>query len=314
MESSGSDGRPRSDYAPSSIDHLTDAQLVHAIAQGRKTYRGRRIAFGDHNVSRVDETTVAKYSGCPEDYATQPSEALTLDLVFRRTTIPVPRVRRVVTEMNQGPLTWIVMDYIPGRQLSAVWPAMSVEERLRVVFTLRDYVRQLRGIRHPRAAVPGPLSSGDDALQCTSPVFGKVIEERGPFASYAELSAWFDHAQRVVARNLNAKKHPQPVSFDAVMGTSSLVLCHQDLNMRNVIVGDDGRLWLVDWAWAGFYPPWFEYLAMKEQSKNEEMVMERKEPFWDLMIPFICGTFYREEEWMHSSVHNALGYRFESTP
>ncbi|KAH9911868.1 uncharacterized protein B0H18DRAFT_1057612 [Fomitopsis serialis] len=65
--------------------------------------------------------------------------------------------------------------------------------------------------------------------------------------------------------------------------------------MRNIIVGDDGRLWLVDWAWAGFYPPWFEYLAMKVQTAHEERLMNRKEPFWTLMVPFICRPYYREE-------------------
>ncbi|TFY54447.1 hypothetical protein EVJ58_g8854 [Rhodofomes roseus] len=190
---------------------------------------------------------------------------------------------------------------------------MSVAERLRVVFTLRDYVRQLQAIRHPRAAVPGPVALGTDARHCVSPVFGQVIDVRGPFASYDKLSSWFDQAQRLVTRNTQqALQSPlHHISFKTLMGTSPLVLCHQDLHMRNIIVGDDGRLWLIDWEFAGFYPPWFEYLAMKEQSRNEERVMNREEPFWDLMIPFICGPHYREEAWMRCSINIALDYRFE---
>ncbi|KZT73660.1 hypothetical protein DAEQUDRAFT_721733 [Daedalea quercina L-15889] len=97
-----------------------------------------------------------------------------------------------------------------------------------------------------------------------------------------ELSSWFDDAQHVVIRNpkkpvrlKSQSSFLRSVTLQAIMGTSPLVPCHQDLNMRNIIVGDDGRLWLVGWAWSRFYPPWFEYLAMKEQAENEERVMGR---------------------------------------
>ena len=49
----------------------------------------------------------------------------------------------------------------------------------------------------------------------------------------------------------------------------ALVLTHQDIKPRNIIVGEDGRLWMIDWAWPGYYPPWFEYVAMKRQLENE---------------------------------------------
>lgn len=48
-----------------------------------------------------------------------------------------------------------------------------------------------------------------------------------------------------------------------------MVLTHNDLIMRNVIVGRDGKLWLVDWEWTGFYPPYFEQIAMMSTAENE---------------------------------------------
>lgn len=45
----------------------------------------------------------------------------------------------------------------------------------------------------------------------------------------------------------------------------------------------------------GFLPTWFEFLAMKAQSENGERAMQRREPFWDLMIPSVCSPHYREE-------------------
>lgn len=62
--------------------------------------------------------------------------------------------------------------------------------------------------------------------------------------------------------------------------------------MRNIIVGDDGRLWLIDWAWAGFYPPWFEFVAMRMQSQPS--LTNKSDPLWDLLIPFVCDPYYRK--------------------
>ncbi|KAH9830528.1 kinase-like domain-containing protein [Rhodofomes roseus] len=315
----GAGGRPKPDYAPSSIDHLTDEEVIHLV-NTRPEQESGQIAFGDDNIFRVAHDIVGKYA--QDQYRVgqhidEPSEALTLDLVFQHTTIPVPRVRRVIR--NGDSSNDILMDYIPGRQLSVVWPTMSVEEQLRIVFTLRGYVRQLQAIRHPRSAIPGPVAPGNEARISESPIWGNVIDQRGPFADYSAFCAWFDKAQEVAqsARQTipwlaeSSRQIRRDVPLNTLMGSTPLVLCHQDLNMRNILVGDDGRLWLIDWAWSGFYPPWFEYIAMKIQAEHEEQsVTNREEPFWDLMIPFICGPYYREERWLNS-VSLAFMYKFE---
>ena len=80
--------------------------------------------------------------------------------------------------------------------------------------------------------------------------------------------------------------------------SAPLVLTHQDLNMRNFIVGDDGRLWVIDWAWARFYPLWFEFVVMRRQSENEEILTGKKEAQWDAMIPFICDPYFKQKQWL----------------
>jgi thiamine kinase-like enzyme len=39
---------------------------------------------------------------------------------------------------------------------------------------------------------------------------------------------------------------------------SRLVMCHMDLHPRNVILDSQGNAWLIDWEYAGMYPPYFE--------------------------------------------------------
>ncbi len=246
-------------------------------------------------VVRLTSGTVAKPSQDMDEDTPDPSEANALDLVFSKTTIPVPRVRRVVK------YKWaflIVMDYIEGPTLAHVWPTLSTWRKCLVAFTLRRYMRQLRRLQAPPGVPPGPLAAQGPARICESPVFGSVQSDRGPFASYAELSAFFNYRHR---RALDEywRNVPQddPARKDLFDDSKPLVLTHQDLNLRNIVVGEGGRLWLIDWAWAGYYPPWFEYVTTQRQSETAR-VSGTDDEFWKVLIPFICGPYFRQERWL----------------
>ena len=114
--------------------------------------------------------TTTKASQDSDEDAADASEANALDLLFAETTIPVPRVCRIVKRQ------WdflIVMDYIPGPTLAHVWPTLSTWRKIRVAFTLRRYVCQLRRLKLEASAAtaPGPLSA-QGARICESPIFG----------------------------------------------------------------------------------------------------------------------------------------------
>ncbi|KAG5651209.1 hypothetical protein H0H81_009476 [Sphagnurus paluster] len=47
-----------------------------------------------------------------------------------------------------------------------------------------------------------------------------------------------------------------------------LVLTHNDLYPRNIILGDGGRVWMIDFGESEFYPPWFEYFSMVGVANN----------------------------------------------
>lgn len=129
-----------------------------------------------------------------------------------------------------------------------------------------------------------------------SPIFGQVQSHRSPFASYSELSAFFNERCKM---SLDANKVPdhhlsRNERFD---DSAPLVFTHQDINPRNIIVGEDSRLWLIDWAWAGYYPPGFEYVAMRRQAENERTIGFSHKA-WEILIPFICGPCFTQEEWL----------------
>ena len=139
----------------------------------------------------------------------------------------------------------------------------------------------------------------DGPQECESPpVFGQVQTSRGPFASYAEFSSFFNERARMAYKRKNLPEdHPwRKEQFD---DSETLVLTHQDINPRNIIVGKDGRLWLVDFGWAGYYPPWFEYIGMLCQ---EEIETKRgaKHKYWRVFIPFICSPYFKQEMWLRN--------------
>ncbi|KAF8186838.1 hypothetical protein K438DRAFT_2151849 [Mycena galopus ATCC 62051] len=221
-------------------------------------------------------------------------EAFTLDIISQHTTIPVPRVRKVIHLPHYDHSHLLVMDLIPGKQLSTLWPTMSNNQRAVVAETLRGYIQQLRQIKIDHGRIPGPLDREMIPKTCESPpVFGPVVSQRGPFPSYAHLAAFWDSRRDCVEKF----KGVHVTSFDT---SYPLVLTHQDLNPRNIVVGNDGKLWIVDWAWAGFYPEWWESVAMKEQAENEKIVWGKDDifPSWDEIIPLVCGEYKQMENWL----------------
>ena len=205
-------------------------------------------------ITRTTKDTVLKVSRdvTEDEEAECPSEALALQLVSEQSTIPVPQIRRVVK--TTGRYSFFAMEYIPGQQLSVIWPTLSWFEHLRVAFIIRSYVQQLRKIKHPRSFVPGPLASPNKGgMVCQSPLFGPVIDCRGPFEIYADLTNFFnDRLSQILMSEGPSTSLGSLTTFD---NSQPLVFCNQYLDPDNFIVGDDGRLWLVDWPFAGFIPP-----------------------------------------------------------
>ncbi|KAI6106140.1 kinase-like domain-containing protein [Pisolithus croceorrhizus] len=269
----------------SDVDELSDEAIL-ALTETAP------MLHPDYNVYKLTPTTVGKLSQDAEEDAIDAPEANALQLVLTKSTIPVPRVRRVV----KGEWDFLmVMDYIEGQTLAEVWPTLSVWRKSLVAFTLRRYVRQLRRLEASPTTPPGPLSAQGPRI-CENPVFGPVRSHRGPFSSYLELSTFFNERCKMA---LDAKRVPEdhPSRKKKFDDSEPLVLTHQDLNLRNIILGDDGRLWIVDWGWSGYYPPWFEYVATQRQAESP-IISGTDDVLWKKLVPFICGPYFTQRKWL----------------
>ncbi|KAI0668279.1 kinase-like domain-containing protein [Trametes maxima] len=224
----------------------------------------------------------------------QASEPLAMQCVRETSTVPVPAVFRYFPVGDAGPRA-LVMQYIPGKTLADSWPGLSLWRRFLTVWTIRGHIRQMRRVRVPDTLVqrkttfPGPIAS--EPQMC----YGTMFTEygAGPFASYDELTAWFMHKMDVNRRFM--KYPPHPMTFDSSM---PLVLSHMDLFASNIILGDDGKVWFIDWEFAGFYPQWFEYATMREGWH----ILGR----WQKWIVGFMAGFYEQQLHFISSVAWAL--------
>lgn len=216
-------------------------------------------------------------------------EVLAMRLVWEYTTIPIPRPYRAV-EFHGS--TLIIMDFVEGRRLDRAWSTLSLWSRLRVAWTLRSYVRQLRQIPIQSPPFPGPL--GPDPGQCHGPAFRFTppnLHERA-WGSTEELL----RAVKESAEDRFRENHAQePKMHIECEDTGPLVFTHHDLNMRNIILGKDGKVWLIDWDFSGYYPRYFEYLSMYASAKSAN---QRSEPSLWLYQPFITDPYFNIHAWL----------------
>ncbi|KAG6871239.1 hypothetical protein C0995_006961, partial [Termitomyces sp. Mi166 len=263
---------------PSDVDQLSDAEIVELLKDtlplGTTTEQNSVPSIFGNTVYKLTTKTVVKPVQEPGANAVDSTEANALNLLFAETTILVPRVCRVVKHQDYF---WIVMDYIPGSTLAQVWPTLSTWQKIIIAFTLRGYIHQLRRLKASATMPPGPLSRQGPQI-CESPIFGDVRPYRGPFASYTELSKFFND-RYAMAADIDNMPEDHPSRSEAFDNSQPLILTHRDLNLRNLILSKEGRLWIIDWAWAGYYPPYLEYATMLRQSADER-VSGSNDKFW----------------------------------
>ncbi|KAF9073051.1 hypothetical protein BDP27DRAFT_1417513 [Rhodocollybia butyracea] len=196
---------------------------------------------------------------CAEVSAPAP-EATVLSFVHQHTSIPVPRVRRYVPNKWYG---YLLMEKIPGKRLDTLWPSYSPLQKFLAAWTLRGYVRQLRqaSAAYNRRHIPGPMS--------------KKLEK----------SFWHFSTSKMTKKRSDYSQPSTPLD-----DSQPLVLTHGHIRLRNVIVGDDGKLWLTGWPWAAFYPPYFEYIATMSAADADEA-----DHSWIKHIPIVTNGAYRKE-------------------
>jgi aminoglycoside phosphotransferase (APT) family kinase protein len=237
--------------------------IIDATKKPNSMFRDEKLGTG-LPVCQIDSDTVVKIGRQSLE-----CEALNMLMIQSMTSIPVPKVKQLIVDHRSY---YLVIERINGRTLEACWSQLGLFAQLRIAWTLRGYVSQLRRLQR---SVPGRIDgSVCEGYLCTE-------QGSGPFSSYSDFTSWYNHKLEVVQRVKRA-----PLDAERFDSSWPLVFTHGDINPGNIIMAEDGTLFLIDWNYSGFFPIWHEYSCM------EWYCWQRGAPrSWRLLVPFISGEY-----------------------
>jgi aminoglycoside phosphotransferase (APT) family kinase protein len=179
-------------------------------------------------------------------------EAETLRFIAANTTIPVPKVHNVRWE--NGRITAITMDYIPGNRLDEAWDNMQPDQKLLVARELHQHVSQLRKLKGEYIGAVGRGKA----------VVGQYISlEGGPFDSEQLFNEFI--LSDIVRAAPDILRH---YAKFALGDNHEIVFTHSDLAPRNILVNEEGHITaILDWEDAGWYPEYWEYFKALQHLK-----------------------------------------------
>lgn len=210
---------------------VTDIEYIHAAKNGPVLFKkGTKIV-------RNTSTAVLKIS-----MEILPQEAANMTYIAEHSNeqIRVPRVYRTFTS---GYTDYITVEFIDGECLDAKpWLERSVEQRRSIVLQVSE---SLRCMRTMRSLQPGPAGQG-------IPLGGlfTLYNAGMTFQTAADMEPWFNDKLRLIGGG------------DITGMFKDLVMCHMDISLRNLILDKAGKLWIIDWTWAGFFPQEFEIASL----------------------------------------------------
>jgi serine/threonine protein kinase len=205
-------------------------------------------------VARISRNLVVKKSTL-----TLSSEAEAMKLVAQKTSIYLPWVYRSFTIYGTGGIYdstgYIVMSYIDGVCLSQCWKKLLPDERENIIGQVAEIIRQLQSLH---ILLPGPIGGGPSHGRWFS-MYGS-----GPFTGVSDFEDYCNGRLEIAKRTGNTPTTTPPFKFP------TFVMTHLDITPRNLILDPSGRLYLIDWGFAGAYPPIFEAATIACESDCDE--------------------------------------------
>ncbi|KAI0922875.1 hypothetical protein AcV5_009743 [Taiwanofungus camphoratus] len=112
--------------------------------------------------------------------------------------------------------------------------------------------------------------------------------EVGPFSTKTGLANWLNG-------RLRTSQHVMEYGIDCLPFDASepLVLVDGDISMRNIVLDDEEKVWLIDWGCSGVYLPWFECCSMH--------VVYNEPWMWTWTRRFAAGWYDTQEQTFHKT-------------
>jgi len=215
---------------------------------------------GSNKIVRISDELVVKFGR-----TVHKAEAESMRLIRQKTFVKVPEVISVFESSGR---TYITMKYIKGNTLDKIWNNISIIKKMDILHQLKRYLFQIRRIK---SNIPND--------QCIGPWFPQ--EGINHFENMEDIVEWLN--QMIFACKSWNVWNMGNSKFE--VGTT-LVFTHQDIHMKNLLVDENSKLWILDWEFSGYYPHYFEYSSTRF-SKSESFI-------WNTLAPLTSGYYPKE--------------------
>ncbi|KAK3940907.1 kinase-like domain-containing protein [Diplogelasinospora grovesii] len=178
------------------------------------------------------------------------------------TDIAVPDVYAIFTE-RATKRNFIVMEYIQGTDLRAIWGGLEVSKKEDITAQLAAYFANMRALPSPGffgRALPLEFDKLDKQ-PLPDFLFNTIegVEFGGPFATVRQLGQGL-----VETMKANRASDPERANFygrvvPKILAEGTPVFTHGDLQLRNIVLRHDGKVFIVDWGLSGWFPSCWEY-------------------------------------------------------
>ncbi|KAF5586390.1 kinase-like (PK-like) [Fusarium subglutinans] len=267
------------------ITSVSDEELLSAFLTAPRLHD-----YGEVIIPRISKHLVIK--GGP---GVAQSEAENMKFALETLSLPIPKVHHAFTaeipedpDLPETPLVeahFIVMDYIKGFTIDKSWQSLDMTAKETVAQQIADAIEKMQSTILNHMPV-GPIGRSQD-VKFQGPWFTDY--GAGPFDTLKELEDWCNHKIDVGIMVKQLKPETRRFEFKDV------VLTHQDLALRNLVLDEDMKIWVIDWGCAGVYPKGFEQAALQVQAENNEyadMVLKRLSDRQDIVIDQFAKIAY----------------------
>lgn len=171
-----------------------------------------------------------------------------MQFVASHTAIPVPKVHKIHTDEHRH--IYIEMAYVPGDTLDGAWDRLSTYDRDAVMADIKQHITSLRELQPPvkqdlvASALQNPAYDGRIGARFYGPM------NHDEFHSLAR--------GRLVMEDVAPFLGEEVAQVHAVRRYQTC-FTHADLAPRNIIVRRGRVAAIIDWAYAGWYPEYWEF-------------------------------------------------------
>ncbi|AEO68900.1 bbb90e00-17a7-4728-b438-2e998f4753d2 [Thermothielavioides terrestris] len=257
-----------------SIPYYAPAELLPAplptVAEIRAS-KQRLSEWYETPVVRVGDHYAVKYGRL-----TSIQQGENMLFVKQSSSVPVLTVYAIF-EDEETRYAFIVMEYIPGRNLEGAWKTLGAAEKRDIVSQLRRHMDALRSIPSPGyygGFWRQRILDHDFLIQDVAD-FGYPYPEPELWGPFETEEQWADGMWRCLHKarnNVLAQKNVSPGTVDrylaylrrqyhAVFKGHKPVFTHAKFQRDIVLLREDGTVAITGWTHAGWYPSFWEYCA-----------------------------------------------------